>query len=251
MSTTTTIDMARSSFSTAAFAQLAHRLRHTNARYNQIAHQFHCHIRPTHHAKRRACRAGLCIDTSKARACPQKTVSIHQPPVLDRSAGPGWVNTPATVYATAEPETGSEGHAYMRDLALRNLPEVIVREPRTHDGRKRVMLRLPPLKLQLNGNYPSGASVSQFQGPVPGAPRLLPRQLPHVECGMDESMPGSMSSPMHGSHSLLTHLAQYSDLCVTVPPRNVKRKLQDVEADGDAAMSQQPKVGVPLNNTLP
>lgn len=188
MSTTTT-DMARSSFS---FAQLVRRLRHTNARYDQIAIQFRCRIRPTHHAKRRACRAGLRIDTSKARACPDKYVSVHPPPVLDTSADPGSVDTPGTVYATSETVPGIEGHgigqgsAYMRDSALRNLPEIIVREPRTRDGRKRVMLRLPPLKLHLNVDYTSGATVSQFQGPVPGAPRLVPRQLPDVECGVDE-----------------------------------------------------------------
>lgn len=193
-----TIDMARSPFSTAAFAQLVRRLRHTNARYNQIALQFRRRIRPTHHATRRAYRAGLRIDTSKARACPEKYVSRHPPPVLDRSAGsPGWVDTLAAVYATAETGIVNEGHcmgrgdAYMRGSPLRNLPEVVVRKQRRRDGRQRVTLRLPPLKLQLNVDYPSSVGVSQFQGSVPGAPRLLPRQLPEDECGVDELMLGS------------------------------------------------------------
>ncbi|KAH0838780.1 hypothetical protein J3R83DRAFT_7156 [Lanmaoa asiatica] len=246
---TTTIDMARSSFSTAAFAQLIRRLRHTNARYNKIARQFRCRIRPTHHAKRRAYRAGLSIDTSKARACPQKYVSTQPAPVLDRSAGgPSWVDTPARVHATAEPwiGSGSEGHgfsqgdAYMRGLALRNLPEVVVRKQRRRDGRQRVVLRLPPLKLQLN--YTCGASS---QGPVPGAPRLLPRQLPEDECGMEEMILGSVSSSpsTDGSDLLLTpfDVQVYSGLCITVPPRNSKRKLQDVETDENTAFTQQPK----------
>jgi hypothetical protein len=195
---TTTIDMARSAFSTAAFAQLVRRLRHSNARYNQIAHQFRCRIRPTHHARRRAYRAGLRIDTSKARACPEKYVSSHPPAVLDRSAvSPSWVDAHPGVYATAETGIGSEGHeasqgdAYMRGLALRNLPEVVVRKNRRRDGRQRVMLRLPPLTLQLNVGYSCGAP---FQGPVPGAPRLSPRQLPEDESGVEEMMLGSASS---------------------------------------------------------
>lgn len=50
------------------FTQLVRRLRHTNARYNQIAHQCRHTFRPTHHAKRRACRVGLRIDTSKTQS---------------------------------------------------------------------------------------------------------------------------------------------------------------------------------------
>jgi len=189
---TAAADMARSSFSSAAFAQLVRRLRHSNARYNQIALQFRCRIRPTHHAKRRAYRAGLRIDTSKARACPDKYVSVHPPPVLDRSAvSPSWVDTPPKVYAAAETGIGGEEHrtsqgdAYMRGLALKNLPEVVVRKHRRRDGRQRVTLRLPPLKLQLNVDYSHSVP---YQGPVPGAPRLLPRQLPEEESGMEAMM---------------------------------------------------------------
>ena len=43
----------------------------------------------------------------------------------------------------------------------------------------------------------------------------------------------------------------YSGLCITIPPRNLKRKLQDVEEDGNDAISQQPKVSVPVNTTFP
>ena len=197
MSTTT---MARSSFSTAAFAQLVRRLRHTNARYNQIAHQFRCRIRPTHHAKRRAYRAGLRIDTSKARACPEKYVSVVPPPVLDRSAvTPNWVDPQAEVYATTEPGIGGGGDAYMLGMPLRNLPEVVGRKRRRREGRRRVMLRLPPLKLQLNVDYACG---TPFQGPVPGAPRLKPRQLPEDESGVEEMVLGSASS----SSSCTCHL---------------------------------------------
>ncbi|KAF8555895.1 hypothetical protein OG21DRAFT_1483483 [Imleria badia] len=219
--------MARSSFPTAAFAQLVRRLRHTNARYNQIARHFRCRIRPTHHAKRRAYRAGLRIDTSKARACPEKYVSIHPPPVLDTSTvTPSWVDPQARGYATAESED-----AYMRGMGLRNLPEVVARKQRRRDGQQRVMLRLPPLKLQLNVDYPCGGP---FQGPVPGAPRLLPRQLPEDESGVEEMMLGSASSSssfMDGTDSLLTpiDLRVYSGLCITIPPHGLKRKLQDVE----------------------
>ncbi|KAF9235853.1 hypothetical protein BU15DRAFT_24602, partial [Melanogaster broomeanus] len=67
--------MARSAFSTAAFAQLVRRLRYTNARYDQIARQFRCRLRPTYHAKRRAYWAGLRVDTRKAHACPGSLVS--------------------------------------------------------------------------------------------------------------------------------------------------------------------------------
>lgn len=169
--------MARSPFSTAAFAQLVRRLRHTNARYNQIALQFRCRIRPTHHAKRRAHRAGLCIDTSKARACPAKYISTHPPPVLDLSADP------LSAYATADPHATG---AYMRT----NPPGRVVRKQRRRDGRQRIMLRLPPLKLQLNVGY---ASAQPFHGPVPGAPRLLPSQLPDDVGGMDEMALASVS----------------------------------------------------------
>ena len=34
----------------------------------------------------------------------------------------------------------------------------------------------------------------------------------------------------------------YSGLCITIPPRSLKRKLHDAEADGNAA--EQPKVGI-------
>jgi hypothetical protein len=34
----------------------------------------------------------------------------------------------------------------------------------------------------------------------------------------------------------------YSGLCITIPPRVLKRKLHDVEADGNVA--EQPKVGI-------
>ncbi|KIJ58726.1 hypothetical protein HYDPIDRAFT_57030, partial [Hydnomerulius pinastri MD-312] len=67
--------MVRSSFSTPRFAQLIHRLRYTNARYDQIAREFRCRLRPTYHAKRRAYWAGLRVDISKALDCPGTLVS--------------------------------------------------------------------------------------------------------------------------------------------------------------------------------
>ncbi|KAG6373207.1 hypothetical protein JVT61DRAFT_6830 [Boletus reticuloceps] len=237
----TILDMARSSFSTAAFAQLVRRLRHTNARYNQIARQFRCRLRPTHHAKRRAFRAGLRIDTLKARACPEKYISHRTPAVLDLSAiTPSWVDPQTELYAPS----ARQEDAYMRGPALRNLPRVVVRKNRRRDGRHRVVLRLPPLKLQLNVGYSCG-QPPLFQEPVPGAPRLLPRQLPEDESGVEEMMLGSAASStsfMDRPDALLTPLdvQVYSGLCITIPPRSVKRKLQDVEADG-IAPSQQPK----------
>lgn len=192
MSSSTTT-MARSAFSTAAFAQLVRRLRHTNARYNQIALQFRCRIRRTYHAKRRAYRAGLCIDTAKARACPDKYVSTHPPPVLDRSEDDAGVD--AGAYATtAAPAIGHgargvhPGDACMRPRHATIVPEHVVRTYRRRDGRQRVTLRLPPLKLHLDVDY------APFQGTVPGAPRLVPRQLPEDECGMEEMVLASGSS---------------------------------------------------------
>lgn len=194
-------DMARSAFSTAAFAQLVRRFRHTNARYDQIALHFRCRIRPTHHAKRRAYRAGLRIDTSKARACPTKYVSIHPPPVLDRSAGTlDSMDAPDKAYATTESAIGVDTHqgdAYMRGMGLNNLPEVVVRKQRRRDGRQRVMLRLPQFKLQLNVDY-------TLNDQVPGAPRLLPRQLPEDECGVEEMILGSGSSSSSCTYNLLS-----------------------------------------------
>ena len=101
------------------------------------------------------------------------------------------MDTPPKVYAAAETGIGGEEHrtsqgdAYMRGLALKNLPEVVVRKHRRRDGRQRVTLRLPPLKLQLNVDYSHSVP---YQGPVPGAPRLLPRQLPEEESGMEAMM---------------------------------------------------------------
>lgn len=190
---TTTIGMGRSPFSTAAFAQLVRRLQHTNARYNHIAHQLRSRIRPTHHAKLRAYGAGLRIDTTKARASPDNHVLIIPTPVVDTSATtPSWLDPQANAYPTTEPagRGPTQGDAYMRGAAPRTLPK-LVRKSRRRKGRQRVMLRLPPLKLSLDVNHPSGAP--RFQGPVPGAPRLLPKQLPEDESGVEEMMLGSAS----------------------------------------------------------
>ena len=195
-------DMARSPFSTAAFAQLVRRLRHTNARYNQIALQFRRSLRCTNHAKRRAYCAGLRIDTTKARACPNKYISVRPPPVLDRSEGGlGWPDASPNAYATAENPIvdardafPDQGDAYMRPAPLRK-PKVIVRK-RPRNGQPRVVLRLPPLKLQVNVDYPSGAP---FEGPAPGAPKLSPCQLPEDDCDTEDVLyeSGSHSSCMY------------------------------------------------------
>ncbi|KAG9310385.1 hypothetical protein JVU11DRAFT_9520 [Chiua virens] len=243
---TTIFDMARSAFSSAAFAQLVRRLRHSNTRYNQIAHQFRCRFRPTHHAKARAYRAGLRIDTSKARACPAKYISLQPPPVLDTSVTPSWsrLDPPISMaHATSQNllradvrHATGHGDAYMCPSYQRIVHKKIVRRHRRRDGRARLVLRLPPLKLQVNVDY---SCAAPFDGPVPGAPRLMPRQLPDDEGDMEELMLGTVPS-VDEPESLLR--PAYSGLCITIPPRNSKRKLQDIEED---RYTQNPKVGFP------
>ena len=193
---TATVNMARARFSNTAFARLSARLKCTGARYDQIAIQFRGRIRFTHHAKRRAYHAGLCIDIKKAHACPQRAISLASAPVLIKSAGiPGSAGTPVGAPAATEAEIVPAGQedACMRDLSLpplRNLPEVVVRK-RQRDGRPCVVLRLPPLNLALNMEHPPDAP---FDGRVPGAPRLMPKELPEDESGMEEMMLESASS---------------------------------------------------------
>ncbi|KAH0838781.1 hypothetical protein J3R83DRAFT_7157 [Lanmaoa asiatica] len=74
MSTTT---ISYTSASIPLFTQLVHRLRYTNERYDQIAHQCRRTQRPTHHAKRRAYWAGLRIDTSKALRCMARQTYLY------------------------------------------------------------------------------------------------------------------------------------------------------------------------------
>ncbi|KIJ21252.1 hypothetical protein PAXINDRAFT_104267 [Paxillus involutus ATCC 200175] len=113
--------MTRSSFSTTAFAQLVHRLRHTNARYDQITSQFRCRIRPTHHAKRRAYWAGLRIDISKARACPGTLVSRRPLPIVDTAYYTPLVFAPLPFTSNHNHINALEGSAL--GLQLMNLPE--------------------------------------------------------------------------------------------------------------------------------
>lgn len=192
MSTTT---MAHPSFPMPFFTQLVHRLRCTNARYNQIAHQCRRTQHPTHHAKRRAYRAGLRIDTSKARAArfskPLSATSTQLFPVLDRTArSPEWVTTDET-----EADAGDAEDACMLPslgLALRNLPEVVVQK-------QLVTLcllssPLPGLGLgpgsNLNVDKGDNTRDMPFAGPIPGAPRWRTMPLPEDS---DERGPEAMT----------------------------------------------------------
>ncbi|KAG8220698.1 hypothetical protein J3R82DRAFT_2991 [Butyriboletus roseoflavus] len=190
------------------FTQLVHRLRRTNARYNQIAHQCRRTQRPTHHAKRRAYRTGLRIDTSKAcTACPSKhlsAASIQLLPVLDRTAlSPVWV-TEVKAEADEDASMPSLG------LALINLPEVVVQKQLVtllyHSSSPQPGLGLglglgPDSNLNLNVHVDdAGARDMPFRGPIPGAPRWRSIPLPEDsgERGMEAMTLGKSVSCTYG-----------------------------------------------------
>ena len=171
MSTTT---MSHPSFP--LFTQLVRRLRQTNARYNQIAYQCRHTQRLTYHAKRRAYRVGLRINTSKARAAwPDVHIAV------DRTAGsPVWVATEAeTEEDDSDSESGAEGACLPNPWPeLKSLPEAVVRkQPAT--------LSLSPLGLGLSNLDDVDTRDLPFRGPVPGAPRWRSKPLPEDECGMN------------------------------------------------------------------
>ncbi|KIK94683.1 hypothetical protein PAXRUDRAFT_432069 [Paxillus rubicundulus Ve08.2h10] len=179
--------MTRSSFSTTAFAQLVHRLRHTNARYDQITSQFRCRIRPTHHAKRRAYWAGLRIDISKARACPGTLVSRRPLPIVDTAYYTPLVVAPLPFMSNYNHMNAFEGSAL--GLQLTNLPEVVVPSPPRSlsaraGQRRRLTIRVPPLHYQY--------SASEMN--APGAPLLRPRQLPEDDSEIEDISLGHPSS---------------------------------------------------------
>ena len=159
MSTT----MSQPSFPILLFTQLARRLQHTNARYNQIAYQCRHTQRPTHHAKQRAYRVGLWIDTSRAR--PDTAAST----VLDRIAC-------SPVWGATETETGREEDAYLPnpwpEMPMKSLPRTVVVHKRP------VTPSLSPLELGLSNIDDVDACDGSFRGPVPGAPRWKSRPLP-------------------------------------------------------------------------
>ena len=143
-----------SSFSIPLFTQLVHRLRHTNARYNLIAYQCRRAYRPTNHAKRRASRAGLRIDTSKT--CSLSPTSVF---ISDTSIG----HLTERKGADRDREVAEGG----------GLPEAVV--PKC----------LSPLDLEIR--FADGDWL--FRGGVPGAPRLRPRALPDADEYRTERVP--------------------------------------------------------------
>ena len=158
------------------FTQLVRRLRQTNARYNQIAYQCRHTQRLTYHAKRRAYRVGLHINTSKARAAgPDVHIAV------DRTAGsPVWVATETeTEEDDSDSESGTEGAC---------LPNPW---PRTTTSGKLLSSKQPatqslsPLGLGLSNFDDVDTCDLPFRGPVPGAPRWKPKPLPEDECGMN------------------------------------------------------------------
>ena len=167
-----TVTMSHPSSSILLFTQLVRRLRQTNARYNQIAYQCRHTQRLTYHAKRRAYRVGLHIDTSKARAADHVSAVL---PVLDRTAGsPAWVAT-----ETEGEEDDSDSSA--DDACLPNpwpLPEVVVRK-------QSATLSLSPLGLGLINIDDVATCGLPFRGPVPSAPRWKSKPLPEDECGVE------------------------------------------------------------------
>jgi len=215
-----TVTMSHPSFP--LFTQLVCRLRQTNARYDQIAYQCRHTQRLTYHAKRRAYRVGLRINTSKARAA-----WLDDHIAVDRTAGsPLWV-------ATETETAGDDSDSSAEDACLPNpwpqlksLPEVVVRK-------QPVTVSLSPLGLELSNLDDVDTCDLPFRGPVPGAPRWRSKPLPEDECGM--SLKDSVSIPFD--------VTVYGGLGITVPPRHLKRKLPDVDVDGSAAISRRRGVG--------
>ncbi|KAG6373206.1 hypothetical protein JVT61DRAFT_6829 [Boletus reticuloceps] len=251
MSTTT---LSHPTVSIPHFTQLVRRLRSTNARYNLIAYQCRRAQRPTYHAKQRAYRVGLRIDTSKARAAwldapvlvSVSAASTRVAPVSSETAG-----IPASVATEAGTNTDTEDRSYWspEDTCLPNpWPK------RAHVvTQKQLATRLSPLQLELCNI--DDVYACQRDGPfrapsVPGAPRWRSKPLPK-EC---ETETGRMTygpwSPEAAStydpvwrRVMNTHVANsvtmpvnivYADLGITVPRRHLKRRLHDVDVDESA-----------------
>lgn len=145
--------MAYASLSIPFFAQLVHRLRRINARYRLIAYHYRRTHHPTHHARRRADRAGLWIDTSIARAKSPDTVTGSSTDDVVEEEGEGEGNDGDDAESDAE---------YSPEVELVTSAEAY----------------LSPLDL---GLCPRSDDV------VPGAPRLRTRPLPKDEWRTVES----------------------------------------------------------------
>lgn len=195
--------MSHTSSSIPLFTQLVHRLRQTNARYDQIAYQCRRTQRLTYHAKRRAYRVGLRIDTSKAHAEWLDYLSVASTqllPVLDRSTG-----SPVGVITETETEGDhSDLESIAEDACLPNpwpepepkrLPHVIVQKPVT---------RLSPLGLGLSLIFDDSDACDL---PVPGAPRWRSKPLPEDTEAMTHRSVSFKTSCTYDQGVIATHVS--------------------------------------------
>ncbi|KAG9310387.1 hypothetical protein JVU11DRAFT_9523 [Chiua virens] len=216
------------------FTQLARRLRQTNARYHHIAYQCRHTRRPTYHAKRHAHRAGLRIDTSKARAAGVNNVFLSQ------TTDPGSSSplfSALSVFVSRETEAGNEpeenragveedglenGPMSGLELTLRNLPKVIAQVQYVHD--------------------PEPYSLPLFQGPVPGAPRWksipLPEDVP--ACEPVWQFRGAMAASASHLDSMVADLVHHNG-GASANAHLLKRKMDKITG---GMISRQPEPGV-------
>ncbi|KAI9454721.1 hypothetical protein HD554DRAFT_2178829 [Boletus coccyginus] len=233
------------------FTQLIHRLRQTNARYDQIAYQCRHTQRLTYHAKRRAYRVGLRIDTSKAHAewlDYLSAASTQLLPVLDRSIG-----SPVGVVTETDSETegdNSDLQSIAEDACLPNpWPEP---EPKRLPHVIAPVTRLSPLGLGLSSIFDDSDPCDL---PVPGAPRWRSKPLPEDTEAMTHGSVSFKTSCTYDRGVMATHAVSdsvskpldvmYGCLGITLPRRHLKRKMPDVEVDWSTVFSRRPKVGAP------
>jgi len=157
---------SRHALSDGALFDLTYRLRHTNARYAQIAFELRCRMTftRTHHAKRRALWAGLRIDVEKAKDCPMTAVSVRPLPLLDTTPSPSPIMLSFRESAV-EP---------CNQLGLEIPRALVPSHGADAHPRERLIIRIPPLA----SLYDDMSRHEQHGMTAPGAPLIRTKDLP-------------------------------------------------------------------------
>ncbi|KAH7910020.1 hypothetical protein BJ138DRAFT_1153939 [Hygrophoropsis aurantiaca] len=222
-----------SALSSIALAQISSKLRYANFRYFQIAQQLRCKLHLTHHAKRRACWAGLRVDIMKARNCPGNAISIKPLPIVDTTPSPVSERV-ASIRSSLRWRSDLSLQFVDNTLGLElpEVPQAVVSPPEscireiesqsaaisppsyaTH-GHSRLIVRIPPHN-HFNKSSPA----------IPGAPLLRPRELP--EDSEAEMMDIQLDSPRSSILNSFENVRVY----IRIPP---KRKLQELDDENES-----------------